>query len=185
MQGKVIPRLVAHGTLARPSGCQAPFLATQSLSHAPPLLKAVKELGLGAGEMRRVAAAAWSALKAVHDLGVAHHSVHEGNLLLEYSREPGGKCTVWLIDLQRAIACEHALSRPAVYDVDTVGFLRLAKGEDFGWYTDSDCDRLRSMLEQMVQGLAEQVTSAEADCDKLRSYIVEQTFDMCYGSFWL
>jgi hypothetical protein len=132
MQGKVVPRLVAHGTLARTSGCQAPFLATQSLSHAPPLLKAVKELGLTAEEMRRVAAAAWTSLKAVHDLGVAHHSIHEGNLLLEFSPGPGGKCTVWLIDLQRAVV------RPDCSEVE------------------ADQDGLTSMLMKMVEGLPNQ-----------------------------
>jgi hypothetical protein len=91
-----------------PSGCQAPFLATQSLSHAPPLLKAVKDLPAEA--MRTVAAAAWSSLKAVHDLGAAHVSILGGNLLLEYSPGAEGKCIVWwLIDVQRARACQSSV----------------------------------------------------------------------------
>jgi hypothetical protein len=158
MQGTVVPRLSAHGTLLRPCGSQAPFLATQSLAHAPPLLKAVKDLGLGADEVRSVAAAAWSTLKAVHDLGVVHNSIHEGNLLLEYAPGPGGKCTVWLIDFQRAILSQSSMVlRLSAVDVNAMHNLLGAEvmwnDTKFNFAMQYDVGSLVEMLEVMANGM--------------------------------
>jgi hypothetical protein len=104
MQGRTIPRLLAHGILVDASGEQRPFLATEKVQNTEPLVAKCRLCLPKAGEQggQAVAHAALRALHTLHDLGVVHNSIHEGNLLLEYT--PGqdlGQCKVWLLTTSR------------------------------------------------------------------------------------
>ena len=81
VQGKCVPRLVAHGTLMSDAGEPFPFLATSLIGDGLPLSEAAA--ALPPSQLAAVARAAVAAVTAIHQLGVAHCDVRGPNVLLD------------------------------------------------------------------------------------------------------
>jgi hypothetical protein len=130
-----------------------------------------------------VVSAAKDTLTALHKLDVDHGSIHEGNLLLEYTPGPGGKCTVWLIDFQRAVVNRATLadrSRSGAGDqgsasksgniADIMGILSCAAVDEEEF--KSACSRdLRGLC-----GMADEAFHSSLGwgvCNQLREYIMD------------
>jgi hypothetical protein len=140
---------MAHGTLATKSGVRLPFLATQRLVGTQPLLEATCNLPVSLQEATQLVTAAWSSLKAVHDLGVVHGSIHDGNLLLGYTPGPGAKCMVWLIDFQRARMTPPPRAERSTISKGSANVEILPIGWD-GYSMSADCRKLDGMLQEIV-----------------------------------
>ena len=97
LQGKVIPRLIAHGSLLNQANDKIPFIAIERVMDVVPLNEAANSLAPRA--LERVAYRASDALQSLHQLGVAHGDLDNGgnNILVT----PEGD--VWLIDLGSAV----------------------------------------------------------------------------------
>jgi len=107
LQGKVIPRLIARGTVLNEAHDKIPFIAVERIMDSIPLKEAAGILA--PAMLERVAEQASASVRSLHQLGVAHGDVDNGgnNILVT----PAGK--VWLIDLGSTVmnASEESLER--------------------------------------------------------------------------